>query len=128
MTIEFIDIGSGQREVRIEHQSGALRDDVFRSSQCHAAIRRTTILPHNCTVHRHTGGFVPHHHRFALIGDTDAFRRHSGGGQRFACGVQRGLQQIARFMLHPARLWKVLTKLAIPAAQHATISRNHQRR
>ena len=101
------------REIRIEQQAGFAPNQLLVAGLAQlVAIRgRTAVLPHNGVVDRCAGVAIPHHRRFALVGDADGrdvaavvprFHRRLGRHARL------GRPDFARVVLDPARLRKYL--------------------
>src|SRR6266511_5681657 len=108
----------GRREVRIEHEPGALAYErlVTRGAQLVAAAGRAAVLPDDRPVQRTAGATVPDHGRLTLVRDADRRNREPVGlelrphlGERL-----RGRRpDLLGLVLDPAGLREVLGELAV---------------
>ena len=99
----------GCREVRVDHQAGAVADLRFHAmcTQLRAQRFAAPVLPDDGVVDRLAGAAVPHHRGLALVGDADAgdvLRRQPGLGQHLVRGGQLAVPDLVRLVFHPARL------------------------
>src|ERR1700736_5495850 len=81
-----------------------------------ADVGGAAVLPYDRTSDRLARGAFPQHSRLALIGDPDRSQIATGDcrlGQRFAHDSRLRRPDFVRVMLDPARLRKMLRKLAL---------------
>ena len=105
-------------EVRIEQQPGPLADVRLEALRLEllAERRGPPVLPDDRVVDRLSGLAIPDQRRLALVGDPDR-REVTGGDPGVAQRALRRLElrapDVLRVVLDPARLRKVLRKLAL---------------
>ncbi len=116
-------LGLGAREVRVEHQPGALADEIEGAvgGEPVAPLGRAAVLPHDGPTVRSAGAPVPGDDRLALVGDAD--RRHGAGT---ADGVDDlaergddGAPDLVGVVLDPAGLRVVLAELLVGRGDRA---------
>ena len=110
----------GGREVRVEHQPGALAHErqMAGGGQLVAALRRAAVLPHDGAVQRPPGAPVPSHHRLALVGDADGGDRPVQLGDYGRQRGPHGVGDVVGVVLDPARLREVLRELPVRRRPH----------
>ena len=119
--------GLRPREVRIEHQPGALTNERFMAGrlQLLAPVRGASVLPHDRAVDRTERVALVDERRLALVRDPDAghrVRRGVGGLERLrACGERR-LPDLVSIVLDPAGMREVLRELAVAAPDDAPVT------
>lgn len=110
----------GAREIRIDHQPGALAHLVLQALGAQPLADRlgAAVLPDDGIEDGAAGGAFPHHGGLALVGDAE--RGHVGGAQpglfeRGAAGGELAAPDVERIVLDPAGLRKMLRKLLLGA-------------
>ena len=89
-------------EVRVEHQTGALRDGVRRRRQRRADRLGPAVLPHHRGRQRAPGVAVPGQHGFALVGQGHGRHRNAGLRQGLSPGVDDRVEQRLGVLLDAA--------------------------
>ena len=98
-------------------------------AQLLAARGRAAVLPDDRIVQRLPRGGVPDAHGLALVGDSDRGQiagSHPGIVERLACDPLRDRPDLARVVLNPARLGKVLGELAVGATDRLGLFVEHE--
>ena len=114
----------GAGEVGVDEKPGGVLDVPLHAGGAQALALRggAAALPHNGVAHRDARHGVPGHGGLPLVGDGDG-RDVPGAYARLlhclAHGVQRGLQNLHRVVLHIARLGVDLGELPLAHARHA---------
>jgi hypothetical protein len=108
----------GAREIGIDHKACALGDVLLQALflQFIADGGRSAVLPNNGVVDGLARGTVPHHGRFALIGDADGgnvLGAHLVLVQHLAGHFQLAVPYLHRVVFHPSRLWKILVEFLL---------------
>jgi acetyl-CoA carboxylase biotin carboxyl carrier protein len=116
---EPLDLGA--REVRVEHEAGALADErlVAGVAQLVAAARRAAVLPDDRAVERLARVAVPRHDGLALVGDADSAQAAPVDArrvERLARDRARYVPDLGRVVLHPPRPREVLLELPVGAS------------
>ena len=106
------------REVRVEHQTGALAEQRLGAlrSQAIADVRRAPILPDDGVGDGLAGLAIPHDRGLALVGDADrgdVARTHARAGQHLHGDAGLRRPDLQRVVLDPAWLRKDLSELAL---------------
>ena len=108
------------REIRIDHEPGALRDRVPEtgSTPFLAKRRGAAVLPNDRIVHGATARPVPQHRGLALVRDTDGGDGSIRSNNRFAAGRDDAGPDLLRIVLDPARLRIMLRQLDMGRVVH----------
>src|SRR5215470_1446690 len=79
-------------------------------------LRRARVLPDNRVADRFPGATIPHHRRFALIGNADSgniARLNAALAQSVCDNRLHALPDFLRVVFDPARLWIDLTMFSL---------------
>ncbi len=108
----------GAGKIRIEHQACFRVDGAGQAARAQVLAQRfrAAVLPDDGVVDGFARGAVPHHRRFALVGDAQRAQRigpQARLGQHFAAGLYLAVPDFHRVVLDPARLREQLAKFAL---------------
>jgi len=119
-----------RREVGIEHQPGALADQLRLTvpGQLLAARRRAAVLPDERPMHRASGVALPGANGLALIRDAEGGRHDLRLRQRLPRGGDGRCEDLLRIVLDLPRRREVLRDLAVAAPQHPAVGCHDERR
>ena len=112
----------GSREIRVEHQAGALAEPRLVGLALAAEVGGAAVLPDDRRRHRPAAGPLPQHHRLALIGQADRGqppRFNPRLGQRLRDHFAHRRPDFLGVVFHPARPRVVLRQLAGGGAEGA---------
>ncbi len=114
----------GAGKVGVDEQAGGLLDVIPQPRRLQALALRSgaAALPDNGVAHRNARGSIPSHGGLPLVGDADGRnipRRGPGALHRLAHGVEGGLQNLYRVVLHIARLGVNLPELLLAHSRDA---------
>ena len=103
----------GRGKIGVEFEAGLALDEggVPGGAQCVAAFGGAAVLPDDGVTQWLAAAAVPHHRRFALVGDADGGDFAGAGAallQHFARAGELGVPDVERIVLDPAGLGKML--------------------